>query len=640
MKYRAEIDGLRALAVIPVIFFHAGLDAFKGGFVGVDIFFVISGYLITTIILSEIKNNNFTIVGFYERRARRILPALFFMMLITTFVSLFVLFPSYLKEYGKSLIYVSTFISNILFWSESGYFDTDSELKPLLHTWSLAIEEQFYILFPIFLILFWRFGLANISKILITIFFISFFLSEYLSFKSPNAAFFMLPTRGWELLIGSFCAIYMIKGRAIKPTYFSNAMSLLGLLLILYAIFEYDELTPFPGKYALLPTMGTALVIIFAAPNTFVNYLLSLRLFVGLGLISYSAYLWHQPIISISKHYYKNSLEDGFFIIMFPLIFIIAYISWRFIEKPFRGLKKFTRKQIFKFSLIGISIFTASGIVINQTDGLEELKYNYQFSDYQRQNYNMIQVSTEKKLSSRMQSGECMIWQQNTEGLDFDVLEDCFNNHGSPLIILGDSHAMNLHNIFALSNEYRFIISLARGNCRAHDLSKTECHYRSFKNIIKNKIFQKSLILYHQSGSYLLKDSKGNNEKPFKAGQEIFIEEVNIKRIISYLEELAPSVKKIIWLGHFVEYRLNPKYMVDEIVKTPEINFINFKKADDAAIELAASSNLDYLTFDSVFKIPSYPVLEDCFIWEDKDHLSACGELFVSKSLKKETLND
>ena len=177
MNYRAEIDGLRALAVIPVIFFHAGFENFRGGFVGVDVFFVISGYLIATIIISELESKEFSIVNFYERRARRILPALFFVALFCLPFAWFWFTPSDLKDFGQSLVAVATFSSNFLFWRESGYFETSTELKPLLHTWSLSVEEQFYIIFPIFLILTWRFGIKIILIVLFSIFLISLLIA-------------------------------------------------------------------------------------------------------------------------------------------------------------------------------------------------------------------------------------------------------------------------------------------------------------------------------------------------------------------------------------------------------------------------------------------------------------------------------
>ena len=195
IEYRSEIDGLRALAVLPVIFFHAGFEWFSGGFVGVDVFFVISGYLITSLIIDDMNKGNFSLANFYERRARRLLPALFFMILITLPFAMYWLAPSDLKRFGQSLSAISIFLSNILFWTEGGYFETASELKPLIHTWSLAVEEQYYILFPLFLLASWSLGPIWILLMLIFVFLLSFYAANWGAYNSPYAAFYLLPSR-------------------------------------------------------------------------------------------------------------------------------------------------------------------------------------------------------------------------------------------------------------------------------------------------------------------------------------------------------------------------------------------------------------------------------------------------------------
>lgn len=210
MKYRSEIDGLRAVAVLPVIFFHANFDFFSGGFIGVDVFFVISGYLITTIILTEKEAGKFTITNFYERRARRILPALFFIMFSCLPFAWYWMLPTQLKDFAQSLSAVSLFSSNLLFWKESGYFDVAAELKPLLHTWSLAVEEQYYVLFPLFILLMWRFGKRLMVTMLALIGLTSIILAQWGTVNHPSATFYLLPTRLWELLIGSLTAFYLL----------------------------------------------------------------------------------------------------------------------------------------------------------------------------------------------------------------------------------------------------------------------------------------------------------------------------------------------------------------------------------------------------------------------------------------------
>jgi peptidoglycan/LPS O-acetylase OafA/YrhL len=336
MKYRAEIDGLRALAVLPVILFHAGFESFRGGFVGVDVFFVISGYLITTIIISEMAKGNFSIVNFYERRARRILPAMFFVIVVSLPFAWFWLAPSDLKDFGQSLVAVSTFSSNILFWRESGYFDTVAELKPLLHTWSLAVEEQYYVIFPIFLMLSWRLGVKWVVTLLAIIFLLSLGLAQWGAYNNPFAAFFLLPTRGWELLVGVFAAFYLKYNTHLKSQPLNQFLSLLGFSMIAYSIIVFNKTTPFPGLYALIPTLGTGLLILCAVPKTFIHSLLSMKFIVGIGLISYSAYLWHQPLLAFARHRLFGEVPDLLLIELCITYIGMEWFSWHFVEKPFR----------------------------------------------------------------------------------------------------------------------------------------------------------------------------------------------------------------------------------------------------------------------------------------------------------------
>jgi peptidoglycan/LPS O-acetylase OafA/YrhL len=259
MKYRADIDGLRAFAIIPVVLYHAGITMFSGGFVGVDVFFVISGYLITTIILNDIEKGKFSIASFYFRRIKRIFPALYFFFIVTSIACWFLYMPADLKAYGKSLFGSVFFISNIVFWRESGYFDTASELKPLLHTWSLSVEEQFYIFFPVLMIILAKYFRKKYVPAVLTIFILSFLISIYATPRMPSASFFLLPTRAWELMIGCLLALGVFpKTNNIRLL---NLASFIGLFMLLLSIFVYEHGTPFPGYQALLPCVGTALII-------------------------------------------------------------------------------------------------------------------------------------------------------------------------------------------------------------------------------------------------------------------------------------------------------------------------------------------------------------------------------------------
>ncbi|MAM61448.1 acyltransferase family protein [Maritimibacter sp. UBA3975] len=367
MKYRAEIDGLRSLAVIPVVLFHAGSSLFSGGYAGVDIFFVISGYLITTIIIAELAGDGFSILRFYERRARRILPALLVVMAASIPGALWLMLPDMLRDFARSLVAVSLFASNILFWQESGYFAPAAELKPLLHTWSLAIEEQFYLFFPPLLILLWGLGRRAVLVSLAALFIGSLALAQVASQAMPTANFYLLPTRAWELLAGSFCAFGYHRLRA------NQWLAALGLLLIVATLFAYDGDTPFPSLYTVLPVAGAVLVILFARGGTPTARLLALRPFVFVGLVSYSFYLWHQPLFAFARIHAGGDPAPGLLYGLGALAFLLAVLTWRFVETPFRARPHPAmpaRRTLFGASAAGAGAFILVGLAIVFTGGL------------------------------------------------------------------------------------------------------------------------------------------------------------------------------------------------------------------------------------------------------------------------------
>jgi peptidoglycan/LPS O-acetylase OafA/YrhL len=369
MKYRKEIDGLRALAVLPVILFHAGFTTFSGGFVGVDIFFVISGYLITTIIVDEMDKGSFSLLNFYERRARRVLPALFFVMLCTLPFAWFWMRPQDLKSFSQSLEAVPLFGSNVLFYLTSGYFDTASELKPLLHTWSLAVEEQYYVLFPIFLMLAWKLGKKWIITLLALVAIVSAIAAQWGSATHPFFTFYLLPTRGFEILIGALISLYINRILITNKVYFQS-VSLAGLALVLYAIFAFDKNTPSPSLYTLIPTVGAGLILVFANNKNIVGKLLGSKLFVGIGLISYSAYLWHQPLLAFARLRSINEPSALLLGLLATLSILMGYLSWKYIENPFRNKSITSQKRIFIYGFTGSLFFISIGLLGHFTLGI------------------------------------------------------------------------------------------------------------------------------------------------------------------------------------------------------------------------------------------------------------------------------
>ena len=465
MNYRREIDGLRALAVLPVILFHAGFETFSGGFVGVDVFFVISGYLITTIILAELEQGKFSIVNFYERRARRILPALFLVMLVCIPFALMWFFTNQLKDFSQSLVAVSVFASNILFWHESGYFDTAAELKPLLHTWSLAVEEQYYVLFPLFLMLFWKLGKRWILLTLGLLFVVSIVVAQWLAYAEPGAAFYLLPTRGWELLIGAFAAFYLSKA---NPKEFGKGLSelggWLGVALILYAVFAYSKATPFPGLFALVPTLGAVLIILFANQKNTVGKFVGNKIFVGVGLVSYSAYLWHQPLLAFFKYRNNGDLDKISASIIIVATFALAVLSLRYIETPVRTKKILvTRSALFVSSISAILFFIAVGIYGNSTNYMGKrstpnfLQEYESKSDYIADNFYLIAESwdLQKKING------IPFYSVDNVAKDKELLFD-LSDKRKKLLVVGNSHSVDFFNVLYFSKKISSTYQLAR----------------------------------------------------------------------------------------------------------------------------------------------------------------------------------
>jgi peptidoglycan/LPS O-acetylase OafA/YrhL len=372
IHYRPDIDGLRAIAVAPVVLFHFGVRPFSGGYVGVDVFFVISGYLITSLIHGEMQDGRFSIVNFYERRVRRIFPALFAMLAVTAIAALVALFPNALITFGKSLLATAGFVSNFQFWSEAGYFDAAASEKPLLHTWSLAVEEQFYLLFPGLLLLLRGASRKRLLTVLGGILLASLALNIWGVRHAPVSTFYLLPARFWELLLGSILAIGAFA--APRSAFVRSGMSALGLALIAIAIFTFTAATPFPGENALLPCVGTALVIQGGVGGrTAVNSILAHRALVLVGLMSYSLYLWHWPVFVIAKAYSPDGLGASETIVLIALSAVLAVLSWRYIERPFRGRSGIlSRKKLFAAAGVSIAILGAAGAVMWATNGLPQ----------------------------------------------------------------------------------------------------------------------------------------------------------------------------------------------------------------------------------------------------------------------------
>lgn len=436
-KYRPDIDGARAIAVLSVLFFHAKVAGFSGGFVGVDIFFVLSGYLITSIIASDISLGRFSFLSFYERRMRRIFPALFSVVLFCTLAATSLFAPIDFLSFGKSMVASTCFLSNIFFLrstSFDGYFGDSSSLQALLHTWSLSVEEQFYLLFPALVLLLTRTAKGWVVQSLCLLTGISFLLNIWLTIHSQPRAFYTLPPRAWELLIGSLLAVKAVP--PLRRRLFREIAGIAGLGLIVYAVTVFTRYTTFPGFPALAPCFGTWLIIYAGQEgSSCVKTILSCPPLVFIGVISYSLYLWHWPLIVFSQYFAAGDLNGAETVAVILSSLLVAFLSFEFIERPFRGLDSaFSRRQIFSFGLAGSVVSIVVGLTIYKYHGVPE-----RYDNLTRQ---LVLSNSDRK--SDYQS-VCSNWRRQVHS----VADISFCNFGTDasrkIMFWGDSHVQQLY---------------------------------------------------------------------------------------------------------------------------------------------------------------------------------------------------
>jgi peptidoglycan/LPS O-acetylase OafA/YrhL len=445
-RYRPDIDGLRAVAVLLVVGCHIGVYKLRGGFVGVDVFFVISGYLISSTILAEVDASKFSILSFYQRRIRRIVPALVVVLFVACLAAYRCLLPVELEDFARSLLASTFSLSNFYFWHQSGYFDAPAALKPLLHTWSLAVEEQFYLFFPIFLLAIRRFFPARLRFSVIVTAILSFAFSVVGAYKFPSATFYLAPTRAWELLLGTILSLNVLP--QLAGSLRRNLSTLAGMVLILVAAVFFSSATPFPGLAAFVPCLGAALIIAGGETGqSLVGRALSSKPAVFIGLISYSLYLWHWPVIVFQKigTILISGVSDRIAgLVAFAVALVLAALSWKFVELPFRnGRLKLSGAPLFQAAFAGTLVVAALGAGALAFHGLPS-----RFPPEAVRVASYLDYGTKDEY----REGSCFILPSNRFE-DFDASK-CLRQDSARknYLLIGDSHAAHLW--YGLSNTF------------------------------------------------------------------------------------------------------------------------------------------------------------------------------------------
>jgi peptidoglycan/LPS O-acetylase OafA/YrhL len=452
-KHRKEVDGLRSIAVLAVILYHANFSFFSGGYIGVDVFFVISGYLISSIIYKEILNDEFRFLSFYERRIRRIFPMIFTLLFITIPIAYILYSPQELRNFFQSVFSTVTYSSNIYFWKKTGYFSQTIDSLPLIHTWSLALEEQYYIIFPILFVLTAKIGkwFINISFAALSI--VSIILCFWF-FQDDEMNFFFMPMRAWELLAGAGLSLQRKEyfNNSIKKGLIYDVLSIVGLVLILFSASYFNNNTIYPGPLTLLPIIGTVLLIYSMNSETIVGKILSNRFIVHIGLLSYSAYLIHQPLFVFYRYIRQTEVKNFEYLILIVLTFLISHLSWKFIESPFRQKNRISSKRVFSLALACSISLSAIGILGHYYKG-----FPHRFSKEQQSIANSIQVSPYRD--------SC-----HTEGVNFlpPNAACSFFNDSITWAVFGDSHGVELSYAIAkkLENVNQGVIQLTSSGCQ------------------------------------------------------------------------------------------------------------------------------------------------------------------------------
>ena len=635
--YRPDIDGLRAIAVISVVLYHAFPTIIYSGFIGVDIFFVISGFLISSIIFKKLHKNNFSFLDFYSRRIRRIFPSLLTIMIFCLFFGWLYLTADELKYLSKHLAAGSTFSSNFLLWSESGYFDKEAHLKPLLHLWSLAIEEQFYILYPLILYSLWRFKLS--FPIVICLLLVLSFTANIFFINTDKIAVFYNPlTRIWELLSGSLLAYLTVyktdykkfllnKKISINSNFFQlyklDLFSLLGIIFFIISFIVINPERNFPGYISLLIILGTCFFVV-AGPNAFINkHILSNRLLVFFGLISFPLYLWHWILFTFSRMITGDSLGTTFLIILITLSILLSIITYLFIEKPLRFGGGWLKTSLITFSMflviiVSSFIFYNDGF-IQREKGLIEIKNDGDighddFHMYNKQNF--FPCSPDNILDKALRYKDLVRCYQSKKDKKIDIA------------VVGDSHAEHLYIGIAESLKNYNVVNYIQN-------ATPSINNKYFRDIFRNIRNDENIKLVVLNAYWIFRSGRLEKDTNLK------------KEVDETIRALISSGKNVLLVGDTPTFVIDPslckysrKLRNDEskcIASSKGYSFHLSKYIENFKLITNKYNNAYFLNLENLFCDDGfcYMSLNNKLLYRDPNHLNINGSKYAGKEIAK-----
>lgn len=618
MQYRADIDGLRGVAVLLVIAYHAGLDRISGGFVGVDVFFVISGYLIGSIILDDVRHRRFSFAEFYERRVRRLLPALSVVLLVTLLLGTIYSMPPELEEIGRTVLAALTFSSNIYFWRNSDYFDTPALYQPLLHTWSLAIEEQFYVIAPILLVALARYAPRYMKAAVLGATALSLLLCIGLTPRWTAASFYLLPTRAWELLLGMSFASGALP--ELRSRWTAQAAGIIGAVMIASAALLFSDEMRFPGAAALLPSVGALLIIASGKRfHTIVSRILATRLIVFVGLISYSLYLWHWPLLVIQRTdaiFTSTGSEDVQAALAVAAAFALAILSWRYVEQPFRSRTRYPLPKLAMSASVAATGLAAFSIAIWAADGLPG-----RLSPKAQAAAAMLEYDP----TEQYRVGECMISAKFSSD-DFNQ-QTCLGKSATQpnYLLMGDSHAAHLWHGLQTEMPQANIMQLTASGCRPLLHGRPEEWVECRR--LMNRVFENPSIL-------------NGVDKLILAGRWMPGEEIVLGDTLAWAKRKGV---KVVLIGPVVQYqRAVPRIIATSIqLRQPDLlakqRLTQLFIQDSNLSKLAATNGASHISLIKLMcAYPSCLAHDGRFVplQFDYGHLTARGSAIVARAMK------